>query len=98
MNLELIGKTALISGSTRGIGFAIASQLAAEGAHVIVNGRSDEAVNSAVQQIRKALTDPRSHRPNSPCVSELKSGHTKSGWQRAVVTVTTLVTGFRLKA
>jgi len=57
MNLELTGKTAFISGSTKGIGFAIASQLAAEGAHVIVNGRSDEAVNSAVQQIRKAVPE-----------------------------------------
>ena len=57
MNLELTGKTALISGSTRGIGFAIASQLAAEGAHVILNGRSEEAVNSAMQQIRKAVPE-----------------------------------------
>src|SRR5258708_7402218 len=57
MNLKLTGKTAFISGSTKGIGFAIASQLAAEGAHVIVNGRSDEAVNSAVQQIRNAVPE-----------------------------------------
>jgi NAD(P)-dependent dehydrogenase (short-subunit alcohol dehydrogenase family) len=55
MNLELIGKAALISGSTKGIGFAIASQLAAEGTHVILNGRSDSAVRSALQQIRKAV-------------------------------------------
>ena len=54
MNLELIDKTALVSGSTKGIGFAIASQLAAEGARVIVNGRSDKSVNSALEQIRKA--------------------------------------------
>jgi NAD(P)-dependent dehydrogenase (short-subunit alcohol dehydrogenase family) len=54
MNLELIDKTALVSGSTKGIGFAIASQLAAEGARVIVNGRSDDTVNSALEQIRKA--------------------------------------------
>jgi NAD(P)-dependent dehydrogenase (short-subunit alcohol dehydrogenase family) len=57
MNLELIGKTALISGSTKGIGFAIASQLAAEGAHVIVNGRSEKAVNSAPQQVREAVPE-----------------------------------------
>jgi NAD(P)-dependent dehydrogenase (short-subunit alcohol dehydrogenase family) len=54
MNLELIDKIALVSGSTKGIGFAIASQLAAEGARVIVNGRSDNTVNSALEQIRKA--------------------------------------------
>jgi NAD(P)-dependent dehydrogenase (short-subunit alcohol dehydrogenase family) len=54
MNLELIDKTALVSGSTKGIGFAIASQLAAEGARVIVNGRSEATVNSALEQIRKS--------------------------------------------
>src|SRR5882762_4435819 len=54
MNLELIDKTALISGSTKGIGFAIASQLAAEGARVILNGRSDGAVNAAMEELRKA--------------------------------------------
>jgi NAD(P)-dependent dehydrogenase (short-subunit alcohol dehydrogenase family) len=51
MNLELVDKTALISGSTKGIGFAVASQLAAEGARVIVNGRSDNAVNSALKRM-----------------------------------------------
>ena len=55
MNLELTNKTALVSGSTKGIGFAIASQLAAEGARVIVNGRSENAVDSALQQIRKQV-------------------------------------------
>src|SRR5580658_1309927 len=54
MNLELNDKTALVSGSTKGIGFAIARQLAAEGARVIVNGRSDKAVAAAVEQIRQA--------------------------------------------
>jgi NAD(P)-dependent dehydrogenase (short-subunit alcohol dehydrogenase family) len=55
MNLNLSGKTALISGSTKGIGFAIASQLAVEGAHVMVNGRTEEAVGSALQQIRHSV-------------------------------------------
>ena len=54
MNLELTDKTALISGSSKGIGFAIANQLAAEGARVIVNGRSEGAVNRALEQIRQA--------------------------------------------
>ncbi len=53
MNLKLSDKTALISGSTKGIGLAIASQLAAEGARVIVNGRSDKAVAAVLEQIRK---------------------------------------------
>src|SRR6266481_9030036 len=57
MNLELTNKTALVSGSTKGIGFAIASQLAAEGAHVMVNGRTDENLASALQQIRKSVPE-----------------------------------------
>ncbi len=55
MNLKLTDKTALVSGSTKGIGFAIARQLAAEGARVIVNGRSEKAVAEALQQIRQDL-------------------------------------------
>ncbi len=57
MNLKLTDKTAFISGSTKGIGFAIASQLASEGAHVIVNGRSNEAVDNALQQIRQTVPE-----------------------------------------
>lgn len=55
MKLDLENKTALISGSSKGIGFAIARQLAEEGAHVIVNGRSDSSVTMALDQIRKAV-------------------------------------------
>lgn len=54
MNLKLTDKTALVSGSSKGIGFAVASQLAAEGARVIVNGRSEQAVANALQQSRGA--------------------------------------------
>jgi NAD(P)-dependent dehydrogenase (short-subunit alcohol dehydrogenase family) len=53
MNLQLEGKTALVSGSSKGIGYAIAAQLAAEGARVIVNGRTEQAVTDAVGQIRE---------------------------------------------
>jgi NAD(P)-dependent dehydrogenase (short-subunit alcohol dehydrogenase family) len=53
MNLNLAEKTALISGSTKGIGFAIAKQLAAEGARVIVNGRTDKSVATALEQLRQ---------------------------------------------
>lgn len=48
MNLELTGKTALVTGSTAGIGLAIATRLASEGAHVIVNGRTEERVSKAM--------------------------------------------------
>ncbi len=53
MNLQLSDKTALVSGSSKGIGFAIASQLAAEGARVVVNGRSEQAVTDAMERIRQ---------------------------------------------
>lgn len=52
MDLQLNGKLALVSGSTAGIGHAIARTLAAEGAHVIVNGRSQAAVDEAAERIR----------------------------------------------
>ncbi|MEI9894084.1 MAG: SDR family NAD(P)-dependent oxidoreductase [Chthoniobacter sp.] len=45
MNLQLTDKLALVSGSTAGIGLAIATALAAEGARVIVNGRTEARVN-----------------------------------------------------
>lgn len=53
MDLQLAGKTALVSGSTTGIGFAIASTLAAEGATVIVNGRTQERVDEAIARIMR---------------------------------------------
>ena len=43
MDLKLADKTALVSGSTKGIGFAIATALAGEGARGIVNGRSEKS-------------------------------------------------------
>lgn len=52
MDLQLKGKTALVSGSSAGIGWAIACELAAEGAHVVVNCRDDARVNAAAQRIR----------------------------------------------
>jgi NAD(P)-dependent dehydrogenase (short-subunit alcohol dehydrogenase family) len=54
MDLQLGGKTALVSGSTLGIGFAIASTLAREGASVIVSGRTQERVDDAIARITKA--------------------------------------------
>jgi NAD(P)-dependent dehydrogenase (short-subunit alcohol dehydrogenase family) len=53
MNLHLSGKLALVSGSTKGIGFAIATGLAREGARVIVNGRSEGSVRTALDKILK---------------------------------------------
>jgi NAD(P)-dependent dehydrogenase (short-subunit alcohol dehydrogenase family) len=55
MDLKLQDKSALISGSTRGIGFAIAALLAAEG-RVIINGRTEAAVKEARDGIRAATS------------------------------------------
>lgn len=55
MDLHLRGKRALVSGATAGIGFAIAHTLAAEGAEVLVNGRSRERVDAAITAIRREL-------------------------------------------
>ncbi|MFZ4535163.1 SDR family NAD(P)-dependent oxidoreductase [Propionivibrio sp.] len=52
MDLQLSGKRALVTGSTAGIGFAIATELAREGVAVTVNGRSPERVADAVQRLR----------------------------------------------
>lgn len=51
MNLQLQGKRALVTGSTAGIGFAIASALLQEGASVIVNGRTEQGVQSAIKRL-----------------------------------------------
>ncbi|HEX7324910.1 MAG TPA: SDR family oxidoreductase [Rhodanobacteraceae bacterium] len=52
IDLQLTGKTAFVSGSTAGIGFATAHRLAAEGAHVTVNGRTQSRVDAAVAKIQ----------------------------------------------
>lgn len=52
MDLKLRDKLAMVSGSTAGIGYAIAKALAAEGARVVVNGRSESAVADASDRIR----------------------------------------------
>src|SRR5438270_3721029 len=52
MDLQLSGKTALVTGSTAGIGFSIARSLASEGAHVYVNGRTQQRVDAAIAAIR----------------------------------------------
>jgi len=51
MDLQLKSKTAFVSGSTQGIGFAIAKQLLAEGARVIINGRTREKIDLAVRKL-----------------------------------------------
>jgi NAD(P)-dependent dehydrogenase (short-subunit alcohol dehydrogenase family) len=52
VDLKLTEKVALVTGSTAGIGFAVAQSLASEGAHVYLNGRTKERVDAAVAAIR----------------------------------------------
>jgi NAD(P)-dependent dehydrogenase (short-subunit alcohol dehydrogenase family) len=54
MDLQLSAKLALVTGSTAGIGFAIAKGLATEGARVVVNGRTEARVTAACEAIRGA--------------------------------------------
>lgn len=54
MDLELKGRLAFVSGSTAGIGLAIAEALAREGARVVINGRTQGAVDAVVERIRVA--------------------------------------------
>ena len=55
MKIDLSGKTALVTGSTAGIGNAIARGLAATGASVVVNGRSQVKVDAAAAGVAKAV-------------------------------------------
>ncbi len=55
MKIDLTGKTALVTGSTSGIGHAIAKGLAGAGASVVVNGRTEAKVDAAVAALAKAL-------------------------------------------
>lgn len=56
MNLQLKNKLALVTGSTAGIGLAIAKSLSSEGADVIINGRSAESVEKAIAELTPTAT------------------------------------------
>lgn len=59
MDLQLKGRRALVTGSTAGIGFAIARALAAEGAEVLVNGRDPGRVDAAIDALRREIPGAR---------------------------------------
>src|SRR5437879_13913374 len=51
MDLKLTGKRAIVSGSTKGIGLAIATALAREGVRVVINGRTEASVSAARSEV-----------------------------------------------
>jgi NAD(P)-dependent dehydrogenase (short-subunit alcohol dehydrogenase family) len=61
MDLDLTGKRALVSGSTRGIGLATAIGLARMGAEVVVNGREGAAVQEAIAKVKQAAPSAQAH-------------------------------------
>ncbi|KQT68945.1 MULTISPECIES: SDR family NAD(P)-dependent oxidoreductase [unclassified Aureimonas] len=76
MDLQLHGKTALVTGSTAGIGLAIARRLAEEGASVVLTGRSREKIDAALADIgvptaRGIAADPATEEGAADLVREL---------------------------
>lgn len=57
MELHMQGQKALVSASSNGIGYAIATAFVREGVEVIINGRSEDSVNNAITQIKDSLPD-----------------------------------------
>jgi len=57
MIIDLSGKTALVTGSTAGIGYAIAKGLAASGAEIVINGRGQDRVDAAVAKVKQGVAD-----------------------------------------
>ena len=56
MNLDLSGKVALITGASRGLGYATAFKLAQEGANLVINSRNEENINSAAKIFARNVT------------------------------------------
>lgn len=69
MDLHIENRRALITGSTAGIGFAIAHGLAAEGAHVVITGRTQPAVDAALARLRNSISDARAEGIAADCAS-----------------------------
>ena len=83
MHIDLSGKTAIVTGSTAGIGLAIARGLAAAGAKVVVNGRTEAAVEKAVAEVAgPPLLESRA----SPAISARRP--VASAWRAPVAAAT----------
>jgi len=77
MDLDLTGKTALVTGSTRGIGLASAIGLAQMGAEVIVNGREVAAVSEAMAKVRSVAPSAKVH------AAAFDLGHAGGCWRNS---------------
>lgn len=80
MDLQIANKKALVSGSSQGIGFAIAKTLAAEGAQVVINGRNEAKLVAAKQKILAEYPQARveyvaADLSNSDACNQLASKH-----------------------
>jgi NAD(P)-dependent dehydrogenase (short-subunit alcohol dehydrogenase family) len=64
MQVDLSGLRALVTGSTKGIGFAIAQKLAASGAAVAVNGRKAADVEAALGRVSAPIRGPARYAPD----------------------------------
>lgn len=69
MDMGLDGKRALVTGSTGGIGYAIAQGLAAEGARVVITGRTQASVDAAITRLRTAVPGARAEGIAADCAS-----------------------------
>jgi NAD(P)-dependent dehydrogenase (short-subunit alcohol dehydrogenase family) len=69
MDLKIKDRTALVTGSTAGIGFAIAQGLAQEGARVTITGRTQAAVDRALKQIRNAVPSAKADGVAADCAT-----------------------------
>ena len=64
---DLTGKVAIVTGSTKGIGKAIAAALAFHGANVVVSSRKEDACASVTDEINKAVGEGRGSATSIPC-------------------------------
>ncbi len=92
MNLRLDGRKALVTGSTAGIGFAIARALAREGASVVITGRTQKRADNATESVRKEIRDAKI----SGIAADLATANGISKCIKAVPTIDVLVNNLGL--